>query len=103
MLMGRWSSDAFLKYIQRQVEQFNHNVAFRMIKNQHFYHIPAFLPTVSAEDPRQHNHPTNFATRQNLGCNLTSQSWMASFALFTYFPFLQVQIGSSKSMRARID
>ena len=84
MLMGRWSSDAFLKYIWRQeVEQFSHNVASRMIKNQHFYHIPAFLPTVSAEDPRQHNHPTNFATRQNLGRNLTSQARMASFALFT--------------------
>jgi hypothetical protein len=83
MLMGRWSSDAFLKYIRKQVEQFSHNVASRMIKNQHFYHIPAFLPTVSAEDPRQHNHPANFATRQNLGRNLTSQVRMASFALFT--------------------
>eukprot|EP00978_Attheya_sp_CCMP212_P036539 scaffold166591_cov28-Attheya_sp.AAC.1 len=85
MLMGRWSSDAFLKYIRRQVEQFSHNVnvASRMIKNQHFYHIPAFLPTVSAKDPRQHNHPANLATRQNLGRNLTNQAQMASFALFT--------------------
>jgi hypothetical protein len=84
MFMGRrWSSNAFLKYIRRQVEQFSHNVASRMIKNQQFYHIPAFLPTVSAEDSHQHNHPANFATGQNLGRNLTTQARMASFALFT--------------------
>jgi hypothetical protein len=83
MLMGRWCSDAFLKYIRKQVEQFSHNVASRMIKNQHFYHIPSFTPTVSNEDPRQHNHPANAATRQNCGRTLASQARMASFALFT--------------------
>ena len=35
MLIGRWSSDAFLKYIRKQVEQFSHNVARRMIKKSH--------------------------------------------------------------------
>jgi hypothetical protein len=55
--------------------------------------IPACLPTVSAEDPRQHNHPTNFATRQNLGRILTSQARMASFALF----YLIIPFNRSKS------
>ena len=32
MMIGRWSSDAFLKYIRKQVEQFSHNMAKRMIK-----------------------------------------------------------------------
>ena len=32
MIIGRWSSDVFLKYIRKQVEQFSHNVARRMIK-----------------------------------------------------------------------
>ena len=27
MIMGHWSSDAFLRYIRKQVEQFSHNVA----------------------------------------------------------------------------
>jgi hypothetical protein len=27
MMLGRWSSDAFLRYIRKQVEQFSHNVS----------------------------------------------------------------------------
>eukprot|EP00978_Attheya_sp_CCMP212_P007824 scaffold18170_cov45-Attheya_sp.AAC.2 len=83
MLMGRWCSDAFLKYIRKQVKQFSHNVASRMIKNQHFYYFPSFTPTVSNEDPRQHNHRANAATMQNCGRTLASQARMTSFALFT--------------------
>ena len=33
MMIGRWSSDALLKYIRKQVEQFSHNVAQKMTKN----------------------------------------------------------------------
>ena len=40
MMIGRWQSDAFLKYIRKQVEQFSHNVSQRMIRNQYFRHIP---------------------------------------------------------------
>ena len=67
MLIGRWSSDAFLKYIRKQVEQFSHNVSRRMIQNQHFSHVPDFVPTVSRHDPRQRNHRDNAQTRQNMG------------------------------------
>ena len=31
MMLGRWSSDAFLRYIRKQVEQFSHNVSRKMI------------------------------------------------------------------------
>ena len=31
MLIGRWSSDAFLRYIRRQVEQFSKDVAQKML------------------------------------------------------------------------
>jgi hypothetical protein len=31
MVIGRWSSDAFLRYIQKQVEQFFQNVAKKML------------------------------------------------------------------------
>jgi hypothetical protein len=33
MLMGRWSSDAFLRYIHKQIEQFSHDVSSKMIEN----------------------------------------------------------------------
>ena len=72
MLIGRWSSDAFLKYIRKQVEQFSHNVSRRMIQNQHFTHVPDFVPTVSRHDPRQQNHRDNAQTRSNMGSASTS-------------------------------
>ncbi len=34
MLIGRWSSDAFLRYIQKQVMEFSHNVSKKMLKFQ---------------------------------------------------------------------
>lgn len=67
MLIGRWSSDAFLRYIRKQVEQFSHNVSRRMIQHQHFTHVPDFVPTVSRHDPRQRNHRDNSQTQLNMG------------------------------------
>ena len=67
MMIGCWSSDAFLKYIRKQVEQFSHNVAQRMIKNRH---IPDIEPRVSHLDSRQRNHPGNAKTRRKIGGNL---------------------------------
>ena len=66
MLIGRWSSDAFLQYIRKQVEQFSHNVSRQMIKNQHFTHIPHNRST-SRLDPLQRNHRDNAQTRRNMG------------------------------------
>ena len=40
MMIGRWSSDAFLKYIRKQVDQFTHNISKRMIKHMFYRHIP---------------------------------------------------------------
>ena len=67
MLIGRWSSDAFLLYIQNQVEQFSQNVSSRMIRNLDFTHIPNFKPRISHTDPRTRNHRDNFQTRHNMG------------------------------------
>jgi hypothetical protein len=44
MLIGRWSSDAFLRYIHKQVEQFLRNVAKRMLNFRSFRHIPDIHP-----------------------------------------------------------
>jgi hypothetical protein len=40
MLLGRWSSDAFLRYIRPQVQQFSENVARKMIARPAFFHVP---------------------------------------------------------------
>jgi hypothetical protein len=34
MLIGRWSSDAFLRYIRKQVMEFSHTVSKKMLKFQ---------------------------------------------------------------------
>ncbi len=39
MLVGRWSSKAFLKYIQKQVQEFSHGILLKMIEIQSFKHV----------------------------------------------------------------
>eukprot|EP00956_Cyclotella_meneghiniana_P034348 scaffold103894_cov40-Cyclotella_meneghiniana.AAC.3 len=63
MMLGRWSSDAFLRYIRKQVEQFSHNVSRKMILHQFHRHVPQIDRTISRDDPRQRNHPQNEQTR----------------------------------------
>ena len=45
MLMGRWSSDAFLKYIRRQVLQFSKGISICMIRNNILFTIPEHRAT----------------------------------------------------------
>jgi hypothetical protein len=40
MMIGRWSSDAFMKYIRKQIEEFTFDVSARMLTMQHFRHVP---------------------------------------------------------------
>ena len=42
--VGRWSSNAFLKYIREQVDTFTYGVSTKMLKNEHFQTIHATLP-----------------------------------------------------------
>jgi len=79
MMIGRWSSDAFLRYIRKQVEQFSHNVSSRMIRHEDFFTTPNFEPSVSRHDTRTPNDPNNFATRQTGGV----APFRARFALCT--------------------
>ena len=82
MMIGRWSSDAFLRYIRKQVEQFSHNVSKRMITFQYFRHIPEQDPRISHHDPRQRNHPSNAETRRNVGGDTTRRARLPAFSLF---------------------
>ena len=63
MLIGRWSSDAFLLYIRKQVQEFSKNISDKMISNENFFTIPE----ASKEDPRTRNHLLNHAARQHHG------------------------------------
>jgi hypothetical protein len=59
MLLGRWSSDAFLRYIRKQVKEFSSGVSDRMIHNQEFFTIQS----CSQDNPRVPNHPLNPSSR----------------------------------------
>lgn len=59
MLLGRWSSDAFLKYIRRQVQEFSSGLSETMI-NKEFFTIPE-VEQIDDSDPRTWNN-ASFAT-----------------------------------------
>jgi hypothetical protein len=82
MLIGRWSSDTFLPYIRKQVEQFLRNVSKKMLRS--FCHIPDIAPRrISSEDPRQRNHHNNAETRRNIGGDKSRRAQLPAFSLYT--------------------
>jgi hypothetical protein len=44
MLLGRWSSDAFLRYIRKQVKEFSQGVSQKLITKENFFTIPTSTP-----------------------------------------------------------
>ena len=82
MMIGRWSSDAFLRYIRKQVEQFSHNVSRIMIRFQFHLHIPDMEPAASHLDPRQRNHLDNSETRSNIGGYLSRRVRLPAVSLY---------------------
>eukprot|EP00957_Ditylum_brightwellii_P190337 14488401-Ditylum_brightwellii.AAC.1 len=65
MMIGQWSSNASLRYIRKQVEQFSCNLSKQMLRFKIFRHVPDCEPLVSILDPQQQNHPDNKQTRRN--------------------------------------
>jgi hypothetical protein len=61
MLLGRWSSDAFLRYICKQVQKFSKGVSQKMISNERFF-------TISGDLPSQQKS-TNHTLLSNIGSN----------------------------------
>jgi hypothetical protein len=70
MLIGRWSSDAFLQYIWKQVQAFSIGISNHMIASPEFFTIPN---TVSPNDPFVLGHLNNLAARSNIGPD--AQQW----------------------------
>ena len=72
MMIGRWSSDVFLRYIRKQIEQFSHNVSKRMIRFLFHRHISEI----------ERNHPSNTAARMNIGGYSYQSDGLPAFSLF---------------------
>jgi hypothetical protein len=79
MLIGRWSSDAFLRYIRRQVQEFSAGVSQRMLVSDSFFMIPELS---SREDPRTRHHCHNYSNRSHIGLDAQQLSTQPPFALW---------------------
>jgi hypothetical protein len=77
MLIGRWSSDAFLCYICRQVQEFSSGLSSKMILVPDYFTIPDAGP----EDSRTRGHTQNFAARLNNGLDAQRQAQLPAFSL----------------------
>ena len=61
MLMGRWSSDAFMRYIRKQVLAASHGISRRMLTFEDFFTVPDFVHNAADGDLRTRNM-ANLAT-----------------------------------------
>ena len=64
MLLGRWSSNAFLLYIRKTVVEFSNDVSRRMLLNPDYHHVQL----ADREDPRTHN-PLAAHANSGMGAN----------------------------------
>jgi hypothetical protein len=64
MLMGRWSSDSFMRYIHKQVLSLSHGIAKKMLTYEQFFTVPDFVHTAADGDNRHHSN-TNLASTTN--------------------------------------
>ena len=73
MLQGRWCSDAFLRYIRKQVTEFSIGVSEAMICKDiyGFYTVPDCCDEPHDEDPRLPNNPRSLTSSFN-GTNAAS-------------------------------
>ena len=69
MLIGRWKSDGFLKYIRKQVVETSRGVSTRMLKNDLHHVLPS--PSSTIDDPRIRN-------RDSFATNLSSMALTSS-------------------------
>jgi hypothetical protein len=61
MLIGRWSSDAFMRYIRKQVLAASHGISRRMLTFEDFFTVPDFVHNAADGDLRTRNM-ANLAT-----------------------------------------
>jgi hypothetical protein len=64
MLLGRWSSDAFLRYTRKQVESFGSGVLSKMIVTSRFLHVSH---STNLKDPHTSRNPLSFTANMGMG------------------------------------
>jgi len=64
MLLGCWSSDAFLRYIRKPVESFGSGVSSKIIMTSRFLHVSH---STNLEDPRTSRNPASFTANTGMG------------------------------------
>jgi len=64
MLLGCWSSEAFLRYIRKQVESFGSGVLSKMIVTSRFLHVSH---SIDLEDPRTSCNHAPFTANMGMG------------------------------------
>lgn len=69
MLIGRWKSDGFLKYIRKQVLETCRGISTRMLKNDLHHTLPS--PSSTIDDPRIRN-------KDSFASNLSSMALTSS-------------------------
>ncbi|KAL7473985.1 hypothetical protein ACHAWX_000001 [Stephanocyclus meneghinianus] len=65
MLIGRWSSDAFLAYIEKQVKEFTKGVSSRMLQYNTFYNIP-LARDERADKSKSHSQSSQWQANLNI-------------------------------------
>jgi hypothetical protein len=73
MLMGRWSSDAFMRYIRKQVLQLSHGISTKMLTNNEFFTVPDFVHS-HADGNLQDQGRMTLASSHNLNGSHTNMS-----------------------------
>jgi hypothetical protein len=68
MLMGRWSSDAFMRYIRKQELSLSHGITAKMLTYEQFYTVPDFVHNAADGDTRSCSN-TNLATTANFNAS----------------------------------
>jgi hypothetical protein len=79
MLIGCWSSDAFLHYICHQVQEFSAGISCHMILSEDFFTIPNFA---HRQDPCARGNCHNFSKRSHIGLDAQRLSTQPMFALW---------------------
>ena len=68
MIIGRWKSDAFLRYIRKQVALFSHNLTDKMLESEHFFTTPDFQRVQQANvAPHMSTHEAEYGPSRHWG------------------------------------
>ena len=64
--MGRWTSDAFMHYMRKQVLSLSHGISSRMLAFEQFYMVPDFVHTAADGDSRSRSNTNLGSLRVSL-------------------------------------